>query len=150
MYNGYNPNYNNPYYNPNYNIQPSYGPQSYGTTKPTDNQLGQQSINTFQQPQILQGKQVESIDIVKNIEIPMDGSISYFPVADGSAIVSKQLQTDGTSKIQIYKLSKDTKEFLNNVILITMNGHITCSKYGIIYDTFDPRDREAEFVWIVE
>lgn len=80
----------------------------------------------------------------------MDGSVSYFPVADGSAIVSKQLQTDGTSKIQIYKLSKDTKEFLNNVILITMNGHITCSKYGIIYDTFDPIDREAEFVWIVE
>ena len=115
MYNGYNPNYNNPYYNPNYNIQPSYGPQSYGTTKPTDNQLGQQSINTFQQPQILQGKQVESVDIVKNIEIPMDGSISYFPVADGSAIVSKQLQTDGTSKIQIYKLSKDTKEDLKYV-----------------------------------
>lgn len=43
-----------------------------------------------------------------------------------------------------------SKEFQKNVILITMNGHITCSKYGIIYDTFDPRDREAEFVWIVE
>lgn len=41
-------------------------------------------------------------------------------------------------------------EFGDNIILITMNGHITCSKYGVIYDTFDPRDREAEFVWIVE
>ena len=45
--------------------------------------------------------------------------------------------------------------FPNNTILITMKGHITCSKpnkNGIptIYDTFDPRDREAEFVWIVK
>lgn len=37
----------------------------------------------------------------------------------------------------------------NNTILITMNGHITCSKNGTIYDTFDCRDREAEYVWLV-
>ena len=35
----------------------------------------------------------------------------------------------------------------DNVLLITMNGHITCSKYGIIYDSFDCRDRIAEFCW---
>ena len=40
--------------------------------------------------------------------------------------------------------------FSNNIILITMNGHITCSKYGIIYDTFDCRDRQVEDVWIVK
>ena len=28
--------------------------------------------------------------------------------------------------------------------LITMNGHITCLKDGIIYDTFDPR---SHFIW---
>ena len=39
--------------------------------------------------------------------------------------------------------------FPNNTILITMNGHITCSKNGIIYDTFDCRDRQAEFIWLV-
>jgi len=39
--------------------------------------------------------------------------------------------------------------FPNNTILITMSGHITCSKNGIIYDTFDCRDRQAEFVWLV-
>lgn len=39
----------------------------------------------------------------------------------------------------------------NNILLITMNGHITCSKpYGVIYDTFDCRDRKAEYCWIVE
>lgn len=37
----------------------------------------------------------------------------------------------------------------DNILLITMKGHITCSKYGIIYDTFDCRDREVEYVWIV-
>ena len=45
--------------------------------------------------------------------------------------------------------------FPNNTILITMRGHITCSKpnrNGVptIYDTFDCRDREAEYVWIVK
>lgn len=41
-------------------------------------------------------------------------------------------------------------QFPNNVILITMKGHIVCSKYGIIYDTFDCRDREVENVWLVK
>lgn len=40
-------------------------------------------------------------------------------------------------------------QFPYNVLLITMNGHITCSKNGVIYDTFDCRDREAESVWLV-
>lgn len=40
--------------------------------------------------------------------------------------------------------------FPHNILLITMNGHITCSKYGVIYDTFDCRSREVENVWIVK
>ena len=44
--------------------------------------------------------------------------------------------------------------FPNNTLLITMRGHIVCSKpneYGIptIYDTFDCRDRQVEDVWLV-
>ena len=45
--------------------------------------------------------------------------------------------------------------FPNNTLLITMNGHITCSKPDrktgrpTIYDTFDCRDREVESVWLV-
>ncbi len=38
----------------------------------------------------------------------------------------------------------------NSTLLITMHGHIVCSKNGIIYDTFDCRDREVEYVWLVE
>lgn len=43
--------------------------------------------------------------------------------------------------------------FPNNTLLITMNGHITCSKPTkngpTIYDTFDCRNREVEDVWLV-
>lgn len=43
--------------------------------------------------------------------------------------------------------------FPNNTVLISMQGHITCSKPTVngptIYDTFDCRDRQAEFVWLV-
>lgn len=33
----------------------------------------------------------------------MIGSVSYYPLADGTAIVTKQLQNDGTSKMIVYK-----------------------------------------------
>ena len=39
--------------------------------------------------------------------------------------------------------------FPRNTLLITMRGHIVCSKNGIIYDTFDCRNRETEYVWLV-
>ncbi len=40
--------------------------------------------------------------------------------------------------------------FPNSTLLITMPGHIVCSKNGVIYDTFDCRDRMVEYVWLVE
>lgn len=51
----------------------------------------------------LLGKLVDSVDVVKSMDIPLDGSVSYFPLTDGTAIVSKQLQADGTSKTTIYR-----------------------------------------------
>ena len=58
------------------------------------------SVNRFIN---LQGKVVDNAEVVKAIDIPLDGSISYFPLADGTAIVSKQLQSDGTSRVIVYK-----------------------------------------------
>lgn len=65
----------------------------------------QQYIPTpsFTKPNGLQGKQVDSMEVVKATDVPFDGSISYFPLMDGSAIITKQLQNDGTSKITIFK-----------------------------------------------
>ena len=52
---------------------------------------------------LLNGKSVDSIDVVKAMDIPLDGSVSYFPLTDGSAIVTKQLMNDGTSKTVVYR-----------------------------------------------
>lgn len=38
----------------------------------------------------------------------------------------------------------------DKIALITMPGHIVCSKYGVIYDTFDCRDKKVEDIWLVE
>ena len=42
------------------------------------------------------------------------------------------------------------EDYPDNILLITMNGHITRSRYGVIYDSFDPRDRIVENAWIVK
>ena len=42
------------------------------------------------------------------------------------------------------------REYPNNIILCTMEGHICCIKNGTIYDTFDPSDRFVEYAWFVE
>lgn len=82
MYN----NYGNPYYQPQ-RFQPQYGPQ----------------IDVQGMKSGLLGKLVDSVDVVRATDVPFDGSIGYFPLTDGSAIVTKQLQMDGTSKIVIFK-----------------------------------------------
>lgn len=73
----------------------------------------------------------------------------------------KALMPDDTSYIddflekrfqKIYACKKNIRitveEFINThsqgTYLITMRGHITCSIDGIIYDTFNPKDR---FIW---
>lgn len=80
-------------------------------------QTNQQPMMTTYQPPIqlakpsgLLGKVVDSIDVVKSLEIPLDGSTSYFPLADNSMIVTKQLQNDGTSKIIVYKPTQEDKK----------------------------------------
>jgi len=94
-YNIYNPY--NPYYN--YNLQ-------------NQQQLPKQNQQQIYKPQntILQGKIVDSLEVVKATDIPYDGSVSYFPLTDGSAIITKQLQQDGTSKVVIYKPISEDEE----------------------------------------
>lgn len=83
MFNSYN---QNPYFNPYFN------PQQPQQVAPMKYNAGG-----------LQGKSIDNLEVVKAMDIPLDGSISYFPLVDGSAIVTKQLQQDGTSKITIFK-----------------------------------------------
>lgn len=95
----FNNNYN-PYYTQPQRFQPvepitqpinTINTQPYIPSTTNTNHLG------------LLGKSVESIDVVKAMDIPLDGSTSYFPLTDGSAIVTKKIQNDGTSKTIVYK-----------------------------------------------
>lgn len=96
--------YNNPYYNQN-RFQPMGMPTAQINTNPYIQPMTQPITPTTNIG--LQGKSVESLDVVRAMDIPLDGSISYFPLTDGSAIVSKQLQADGTSKTTIYRPIND-------------------------------------------
>ena len=49
------------------------------------------------------GKIVESMDIVKVTDIPMDGNMYYFPKADGTEIYGKQFGMDGKTRILTFK-----------------------------------------------
>lgn len=101
MYNNYNPYYNQPRFQQPQPMQPQ-----------------QMMEPSFQKQPSLLGKQVDSLDVVKATDVPFDGSVSYFPLTDGSAIVTKQLQMDGTSKIVIFKPSveqqKEPVQYLTN------------------------------------
>lgn len=97
-------------FNPYYGYTPQYGRNPYMqqpiTTPQYQTQASDYMQNTqpaYQKPIILQGKSVDNIEVVKATDIPLDGSVSYFPLVDGSAIVTKQLQADGTSRIVVYK-----------------------------------------------
>lgn len=95
--------YGNPYFNQQQRFQPIIN-----QTQPMQQYI--QSVQSASNPFGLLGKVVESIDVVKAMDIPLDGSVSYFPLTDGSAIVSKQLQNDGTSKLVVYKPTKEEKK----------------------------------------
>lgn len=115
-------------YMPN-NYQQGFG--GYGNqyfTQPMQPMQGQmpqmQQPVQMQQPQYkpagIQGKSVDNIEVVKATDIPLDGSISYFPITDGSAIVTKQLMMDGTSKTIIYKPTEEPTEIAEKPKYLTV------------------------------
>ena len=103
----------------NYGYNPYFSQQRFQNIEQPNQQPMMTTYQTPMQltkPTTLLGKSVDNIDVVKAMDIPLDGSVSYFPLTDGSAIVSKQLQMDGTSKMVVYKPTKenndDSKKFV--------------------------------------
>lgn len=116
MFNNYNPYY---YYNP---VMRQYDPQQFNNNQNQQNQNQQNQVPQqpmYRQPIGLQGKNVDSIDVVKAMDIPLDGSVSYFPLTDGTAIVTKQLQNDGSSNIIVYKPVENPIEEIKQPSYIT-------------------------------
>ena len=61
------------------------------------------------------GKVVDSIDIVKATDIPMDGNSYYFPKADGTEVYCKQWLQNGTTRILTFKpVSEDNTNNLSS------------------------------------
>ena len=60
------------------------------------------------------GKMVDSIDVVKATDIPMDGNAYYFPKADGTEIFGKQWLQNGQTRILTFKPVLDADD--NNVL----------------------------------
>ncbi len=97
----------NPYQIPQAN---SYMPQ-YQAYQPAYNPM--QNIQRFQQPQqpeqIQQGifgKVVQSQDMIVANDVPMNGSVAFFPKSDLSEIYAKQWSADGTISTMVFKPDK--------------------------------------------
>ena len=88
-------------YNPYY-VQPQMGRMNQYTPPPQQPMYNNPTTS-------LQGKTVDSLEVVKAMDIPLDGSVSYFPLIDGSAIITKQLQQDGESQTIIFKPVDNTE-----------------------------------------
>lgn len=88
------------YQNPNYGN--TWGPY-YQQPQPTWNNQ-QTPINNFTQPSVIRGRVVKDQSEILPNEIPMDGTISFFPKADGSEIYGKAWTSNGT--IQNFRFVK--------------------------------------------
>lgn len=73
---------------------------NYPNYPPTQQQLRMQ----YQDPNMLKGRLVTSIDEVRATPIDFDGSIFYFPDVTSNRIYTKQINMDGTASFKVYEL----------------------------------------------
>lgn len=95
---------------------PQYYVPKYSYPQPQMQMQGQQYIQPLNQTQPVQqvaqqqgfanlsGKMVDSIDVVRATDIPMDGGTYYFPKADHTEVYSKRWLANGTTETLVYKL----------------------------------------------
>lgn len=105
-------NYNSPVQNPymdRMNFLQGYQQNLQQQMLPTQMSGTSQSINFV-------GKMVDSVDVVKATDIPMDGNMYYFPKADGTEIFAKQWLPNGTTHILTFKpiLNDNTDNLTDN------------------------------------
>lgn len=106
-----NPQYMNSVYNPQ-----GFYPQQYGNYAPYQ-QIQQQRFQPQEQYPAMQNQQAiglngRIVQVVENInanEVPMDGSMAFFPKQDLSEIYVKGWNADGTIKTIVYKPQIDNK-----------------------------------------
>lgn len=105
------PQYMNSVYNPQ-----GFYPQQYGAYAPYQ-QIQQQRFQPQEQYQAMQNQQaiglngriVQAVENINANEVPMDGSMAFFPKQDLSEIYVKGWNADGTIKTIVYKPQIDNK-----------------------------------------
>ena len=132
--------YINPYYfqnNPAFQQQQMYNPmapyqdrlaqlQAQYNQQPPYNQMAQQS-----QAVGLNGEVVDGIDVVKAKNVDMSGNVTFYPKSDMTEIYTKQLQSDGTSRIVTYRAvqpeeskTEQTQQYVDIQTLNAMLGQL--------------------------
>lgn len=99
-----------PYVNPYYLQQNQQGyPQYYNPLAQVQNRAidYQQNIpNSYQQNQVVQGingKIITEMSQITANDVPMDGSVAFFPKQDLSEVYAKSWNADGTIRTVTYK-----------------------------------------------
>lgn len=94
-----------PYVNPNYFTQYQQPQMNPYQQRMDFLQSYQQSLQPTQGNQLnVIGKIVDSVDVVKAMDIPADGKMYYFPKADGTEIFGKQwIVNEGRTHILSFK-----------------------------------------------
>ena len=136
-----------------YNPQGFY-PQQYGAYAPYQ-QIQQQRFQPQEQYQAMQNQQAiglngRIVQVVENInanEVPMDGSMAFFPKQDLSEIYVKGWNADGTIKTIVYKPQIDNKSvqavnssFDTEKLKIDLSDESTAvfmQKFDEIFNKFD-------------
>lgn len=83
---------------------------NYQQTMPYGQMQMQQSVQQMPQIPMIQGQMVDGIDTVKAKDVDMTGNPVYYPKTDGTEIYRKQLQSDGRSKIFVYRLANPEEQ----------------------------------------
>lgn len=77
-------------------------PYNYNASAQGYQSYGGMTNNYLQQPNVV-NKIVDSLEVVRATDIPMDGNIYYFPKADGTEIYGKRWLPNCTTEIISYK-----------------------------------------------
>lgn len=134
---GFSPMYNNTYGNL-YGSQPLSNPMVGYQERMA--QLQQQYNMAPTQPMVQQyvqpmngllGKVVDSLEVVKATDVPMDGNCYYFPKADGTEIYAKRWLSNGTTEVVTYKPSIETVPAQESIEQKTLHGDILEKLDGI-------------------
>ena len=83
---------------------------NYQQTMPYGQMQMQQAMQQIPQVPMIQGQMVDGIDTVKAKDVDMSGSPVYYPKTDGTEIYKKQLQSDGRSRIFVYRLANPDEQ----------------------------------------